>query len=141
MTKVDYSMSVGRPLQHPKVADAATDAAAHDEEEQSSRGHGTDSTPADSESVSNKDVSASTKECSPSYNRPDAGSPFHEINHKNGFHIHVPNLSDKEDYEHLPGYFTVQKILREVKSGKYLAKLRSGEIDLVSAPYENVLKL
>lgn len=140
MTKVDYTMRVGRPLQHPKVVDAATDAAAY-EEEQSSRGHRTDSIPADSESVSNKDMSASTKECSPSHNRPDAGSPFQETNHKNGFHIHVPNRSDKEDYEHLPGYFTVQRILREVKSGKYLAKLRSGEIDLVSAPYEIVPKL
>ena len=50
------------------------------------------------------------------------------------FYIDVPKLSEeeKEEYEHLPGHFSVQKVLAQLKGDKYLVRLKSDEKDLVS---------
>jgi hypothetical protein len=50
---------------------------------------------------------------------------------QNGFFIDIPNIPNKHDYEHLPGHFTVDRVLSECSHDKYLVKLRSGEIELV----------
>jgi hypothetical protein len=49
----------------------------------------------------------------------------------NGFFIHIPRIPNKDDYEHLPGHFTVDRVLSEYPGDKYLVKLGSGEIELV----------
>lgn len=72
---------------------------------------------------------------------PDPQSCTQRPQLENGLYIDVPYLSDKEDYEHLPGYSAVLKIIRETKPGYYIVKLRSGEVDLVSVSLDNVLNL
>ncbi len=53
---------------------------------------------------------------------------------QHNFYIDVPKLSEeeKEEYEHLPGHFSVQKVLEKLKGDKYLVRLKSDEQDLVS---------
>ena len=55
-----------------------------------------------------------------------------QFQHK--FFIDVPKLDEqeKEEYEHLPGHFSVRKILSEFRGDRYLVKLESGEKQLVS---------
>jgi hypothetical protein len=52
----------------------------------------------------------------------------------NGFIIDIPKIPNKDDYEHLPGHFTVDRVLSEHPRDKYLVKLASGEIELVRIP-------
>jgi hypothetical protein len=66
------------------------------------------------------------------HSEPDSRSSSVGYQNGSGIYIDVPRIHDKEDYEHLPGYFTVHRIIREVKPGCYLAKLKSGEFDQVS---------
>lgn len=49
-------------------------------------------------------------------------------------YIDVPKLSheDKQDYEFLPGHFSVRKVLSKSDEDRYLVQLDSGEVDLVS---------
>ena len=46
--------------------------------------------------------------------------------------VQIPYTSKAADYEHLPGYYTVVEVLREISTDEYLVKLGSGEADLVS---------
>jgi hypothetical protein len=133
MTEVDFSGWVGKPPARPKVTNRGIHDAREDEEERS-LGRKTDSDSPAPESVSYKDVSASPRAISQTHSKPITRSPSYQAQLENGFYIDIPHLLDKEDYEHLPGYFTVQRILREVTPGRYLVKLRSGEVDLVSMP-------
>jgi hypothetical protein len=50
------------------------------------------------------------------------------------FHINIPQMDEdeKEKFQHLPGHFTVKKILSEFSRDRYLVKLASGEKQLVS---------
>ena len=119
MPGVDISIWVGKP---PPRDDARHEAG--QEEEQESLQRDTYSQSPHPQSVSNEDVSASSRAWGQTHSKTDTPS--------NGIYIDIPDLSDKENYEHLPGYFTVQRILREVTPGHFLVKLRSGEADLVS---------
>lgn len=51
-----------------------------------------------------------------------------------GFFIEPPKLSEeeKEDYDFLPGHFSVERIISKIRHDKYMVKLKSGERDLVS---------
>jgi hypothetical protein len=49
-----------------------------------------------------------------------------------GFVIDIPKIQNKDDYEHLPGHFIVDRVLSEYPRDQYLTKLASGEIELVS---------
>lgn len=49
----------------------------------------------------------------------------------NGFFIDIPKIPNKDDFEHLPGYFVVDCVLSEYAKDRYLVKLGSGEIELV----------
>lgn len=55
-----------------------------------------------------------------------------DFQHK--FFIDVPKLDEqeKEEYKHLPGHFSVQKIMSESRDDRYLVKLMSGERQMVS---------
>src|ERR1700733_5771902 len=53
---------------------------------------------------------------------------------QNGFFVDIPKILNKDEYEHLPGYFTVDRVLSEYPQDRYLVKLRSGEVELVCAP-------
>jgi hypothetical protein len=53
---------------------------------------------------------------------------------QNEFFIDIPNIPNKDEYEHLPGYFTVDRVLSEYSPDRYLVKLRSGEVELVRVP-------
>ena len=53
---------------------------------------------------------------------------------QNGFFVDVPKIPNKDEYEHLPGYFTVDRVLSEYSQDRYLVKLRSGEVELVCVP-------
>lgn len=81
-----------------------------------------------------EDLSTASTAQSQAHNKSDARTPSSQTDPVNDFYIDIPHLSEKEEYEHLPGYFTVQRILREVRPDHYLVKLRSGETDLVSMP-------
>lgn len=121
----------------PATGTTVTDVAAHDtgrdEEQFAAEGHvDSGSPPADGSSARYKDSSSSSRGGSQSHSTPDTQLPSQQPQLENGFYIEIPHISDKENYEHLPGYSTVLKILREVKPGHYLAKLGSGEVDLVS---------
>lgn len=48
------------------------------------------------------------------------------------FIIDVPEIPNKDEYEHLPGHFTARRVLAEYPGDKYLVKLGSGEVELVS---------
>jgi hypothetical protein len=52
-----------------------------------------------------------------------------------GLYVDVPKLSEeeKEGYEHLPGHYSVQKVLAKLKGDKYVVRLKNEEKDLVSA--------
>lgn len=58
-----------------------------------------------------------------------------DFQHK--FFIDVPKLDEqeKEMYKHLPGHFSVQKIMSEFRGERYLVKLMSGERQMVSPVY------
>lgn len=47
------------------------------------------------------------------------------------FIIDIPKIQNKDDYEHLPGHFMVDRVLSEYPRDQYLVKLASGEIELV----------
>ena len=51
------------------------------------------------------------------------------------FYIDVPRLSkeEKDEYEYLPGHFSVRRVLSKLEDGRYLIKRKSGDRDLVSA--------
>src|SRR5947209_1238969 len=53
---------------------------------------------------------------------------------QNGLFVDIPTIPNKDDYEHLPGHFTVDRVLSEYPQDRYLVKLRSGEVDLVCVP-------
>ena len=53
---------------------------------------------------------------------------------QNGFFVDIPKIPNKDEYEHLPGHFTVDRVLSEYSHDGYLVKLRSGEVELVRAP-------
>ena len=55
-----------------------------------------------------------------------------DFQHK--FFIDVPKLDEQEKdaYKHLPGHFSVQKIVSEFRGDRYLVKLMSGERQMVS---------
>jgi hypothetical protein len=133
MAGIDLSAWVGKPPPRSKDPDDALKDAGQSEGETSS-GRKSYSKSPDPESVSSKDVSASPTEGSKTHSKPDSLSPPRQTLPTNGFYIDIPAISDKEQYGHLPGYFTVHKILREVTPARYLVKLRSGEVDLVSLP-------
>ncbi len=50
---------------------------------------------------------------------------------RTNYFIDVPEIPNKDDYEHLPGHFTVDRVLAEYPRNKYLVKLGSGEVELV----------
>ncbi len=140
MAAVDISVWVGKPPARVKVPDVAMPDPEQDGEEGSLR-RKTDSDSLPSESVSYKDASASPRGQSQTQSRPNTRSPAYQTHHENSFYIDIPPLTDNEDYEHLPGYFAVHRILREVTPGHYLVELRSGEVDLVSVPSDNSSKV
>ena len=53
---------------------------------------------------------------------------------QHNFFIDVPTLDEdeKQEYEYLPGHFTVSKIMSEYRGSRYLVKLHSEEKQLVS---------
>ena len=53
---------------------------------------------------------------------------------QNEFFIDIPKIPNKDEYEHLPGHFTVDRVLSEYSQDRYLVKLRSGEVELVRVP-------
>jgi hypothetical protein len=53
---------------------------------------------------------------------------------QNGFYVDIPKIPNKDEYEHLPGHFTVDRVLSEHSQERYLVKLRSGEVELVCVP-------
>jgi hypothetical protein len=53
---------------------------------------------------------------------------------QNEFFIDIPKIPNKDEYEHLPGHFAVDRVLSEYSQDRYLVKLRSGEVDLVRVP-------
>ena len=55
-------------------------------------------------------------------------------NLQNGFFVDIPKIPNKDEYEHLPGHFTVDRVLSEYPQDRYLVKLRSGEVELVCVP-------
>lgn len=59
--------------------------------------------------------------------------PHHAIAKQDGLVIEVPELSEdeREQYEHIPGHFSVRKILYALPNHKYVVKLDSGEIEVV----------
>lgn len=65
-------------------------------------------------------------------NHLDTSADF-EVTKQDGLVVRPPELSEdeKEQYEHLPGYFTVRKILYAMPDRKYIVKLASGEVDAV----------
>ena len=71
-----------------------------------------------------KDELASEEDVVPSHGLPSRT--------RTSFFIDIPEIPNKDDYEHLPGYFTVDRVLAEYPQNKYLVKLGSGEVDLVS---------
>lgn len=139
MTEVYISVWVGRPPARPEVKDVAIHDAEQDKED-GSLGRKTDTESLDVKSVSDEDESASVREGSRRRSRSNTSSPSSQTYRESSFYIDVPQLSDNGDYEHLSGYFTVLRILREVTRGRYLVKLKSGEVDLVSTPFCNFLK-
>ena len=50
---------------------------------------------------------------------------------QNGFFIDLPEIHNKDEYESLPGHFTVRRVISEHPHDKYLVKLGSGEVELV----------
>src|SRR4051812_39545717 len=52
----------------------------------------------------------------------------------NGFFIDIPQIPNKDEYEYLPGHFTVDRVLSEYPQDGYLVKLRSGEVESVCVP-------
>jgi hypothetical protein len=67
-------------------------------------------------------------------NNDETGEVMSRFQHN--FFINVPKIDDdeKEEFQHLPGHFTVKKILSEFSEDRYLVKLASGEKQLVSYP-------
>jgi hypothetical protein len=61
----------------------------------------------------------------------DGSSSGGESTLHNEFFIDIPRISNRDDYEHLPGHFTVDRVLSEYPRDRYLVKLGSGEIELV----------
>ena len=53
---------------------------------------------------------------------------------QNGFFVDIPKIPNKDEYEHLPGHFTVDRVLSEYSQDRYLVKLRSGEVEFVCVP-------
>ena len=51
---------------------------------------------------------------------------------RGGFIIEIPDIPNKDEYQHLPGHFEVSRVLSEYSASRYLVKLRSGERDIVS---------
>ena len=48
-------------------------------------------------------------------------------------YVQVPAMPhDAEEYEYLPGHFKVKRVISELKGKRFLVKLQSGEVDLVS---------
>ena len=43
-----------------------------------------------------------------------------------------PKPHDADEYEYLPGHFKVKRVISELKGKRFLVKLQSGEVDLVS---------
>jgi hypothetical protein len=60
------------------------------------------------------------------------GRPSQVRPRQNGVYIDVPEISDPDEYEYLPGHHDVEKILSEYSQNRFLVKLASGERDLVS---------
>jgi hypothetical protein len=139
MSEIDYSVWAGRPPRRAKVMNGDIPDAAEDEEEEALE-HKTDSKSPSPESVSSQEVSASPREEAQAYSQAGTQSSISSTDHNCGLYIDIPELSNKQDYQHLPGYFTVHKILRELTPGHYLVKLKSGEVDLVSLLLTNVLQ-
>lgn len=50
------------------------------------------------------------------------------------FFIDIPEIPNKDDYEHLAGHSVVDRVLSEYPGNKYLVKLGSGEVELASVP-------
>ena len=50
---------------------------------------------------------------------------------QNGFFVDIPEIHNKDEYESLPGHFTVHRVISEHPHDKYLVKLGSGEVELV----------
>ena len=46
--------------------------------------------------------------------------------------VNVPGLSREGSFERLPGYHSVKQILQESSPDKFMVKLESGEVELVS---------
>ena len=128
MTGVDISVWMGRPP--PRDGDSNMHGG-EESEEGGSLQNKTNLISPQPENVLLEDLSTASTVQSQTHNK-DARTPSSQTDPVNGFYIDIPHLLEKEEYEHLPGYFTVQRILREVRPGHYLVKLRSGEVDLVS---------
>jgi hypothetical protein len=53
---------------------------------------------------------------------------------QHNFYIDVPKLSEeeKQEYEYLPGHFSVRRVLSNLEGDQHIVELESGERDLVS---------
>lgn len=140
MAEVNLSMWVGKPPTKPTAADVAGLHADHTEgEEEDLSEHTPVSQSPQSESVPSKAVNVSPRGGGQEEDRSDNLSHSSQTPLENGFIVDIPKISNKEDYEHLPGYFTVRRIFREVSPRQYLVELKSGEVDLVGEPFDNLL--
>lgn len=140
MADMDVSMWLGKPSTRPQAKNVVVYVPKPDEEEEI-MGLKSDSNSPPSASVPSKEVSASPRESSSTHDSSSARSPSSESRLGHAFYIDIPNLLNKQDYEHLPDYFHVHKILREGVSGRYLVRLKSGELDLVSLLSNNTATL
>jgi hypothetical protein len=128
MADLDLSIWVGRPPSRSRV-DVGL------EEEDASLEDKLASKPPRPGDFLPAETSASPREDDRDFSEPSTRSSSSDVSFDNGFYIDVPRLHDSKDYEHLPGYFTVIRAIREVNPGHYLVKLKSGEFDQVSKPF------
>ena len=149
MTEVDFAIWVGKPPppqrgtvhesgeeddQGEKVVEDGEGEESGEDAEGTSLHIKTYSNSSQPESFSDKDKTWShgPKSWSNINSMPNSPSPSLQPQNVSGLYIDIPQLSDESEYEHLPGYFAVQEIIREVTPGRYLVRLGSGEVDLVS---------
>lgn len=128
MAELDLSVWVGKPPSGFGVVVRRDGKDAHQESDLSS-------TSSEPEDVFRAKTRASPRGGSSEFSQPSTRSSSSDPSIDRGFYIDVPRLHDLKHYEHLPGYFTLIRVIREVNPGHYLVKLKSGELEQVSKTF------
>ena len=137
MDAVDLSAWLGKPPTTPKIQQNSELTEDAESESDSSHGQSTaeDAEPAEPSDSDVQQPQSETEEGDELAFEEEDPSFFGSTSRlQNGFFIDIPKILNKDDYEHLPGYFTVDRVLSGYSQGKYLVKLGSGELELVSVP-------